>query len=494
MPDSLPPTPRQINRPPAPSAKTYPGFPLTAHPTRRWCKRVRGKLHYFGPLTDPDAALRRWLAEKDDLLAGREPQQPTTANRRRPGRPRRFKKPRPDYPLSIHSSGRWFRKVRGRFYYFGKITDDPNGERAEAEWNRVQADLYAGRVPRPPQDGLTVKDACNLFLKAKRHRVDTHELTYRQWHEYFRTFQLLLSHFGQSRLLTDLRPEDFAHLRAHFARGHGLEYVGNNVQRVRSLLKWLWENDHIDKPVKVGSEFKRPGSTARRKARQARPKRVFSAREIRMLLDLATGPMKAMIYLGINCGFGNSDCAALPARALDLEKGILDFPRPKTAIDRRATLWPETVEALKGAIEKRPTPKDKAHAGLVFITKYGVPWVRYADEKAKPVEGQKQTPHGANINAVGLEFGKLLRKANIQREGVAFYALRHTFETIAGETGDQPAVNRIMGHADATMAGIYREWLRDERENARLRRVTDHVHAWLYAEKAVDNAMGTKVD
>ena len=32
-----------------------------------------GKVHYFGPWSEPDAALTKWLTEKDDLLAGREP-------------------------------------------------------------------------------------------------------------------------------------------------------------------------------------------------------------------------------------------------------------------------------------------------------------------------------------------------------------------------------------------------------------------------------------
>jgi integrase len=49
---------------------------LTPHPTGRWCKKVRGKLVYFGK-TDDDvdgqAALARWLDQRDDLLAGRVP-------------------------------------------------------------------------------------------------------------------------------------------------------------------------------------------------------------------------------------------------------------------------------------------------------------------------------------------------------------------------------------------------------------------------------------
>ncbi len=43
----------------------------------------------------------------------------------------------------------------------------------------------------------------------------------------------------------------------------------------------------------------------------------------------------------------------------------------------------------------------------------------------------------------------------IKRAGLSFYALRHTFETVAGETKDQVAVDAIMGHVNGTMATHY---------------------------------------
>src|SRR5262245_16096590 len=55
--------------------KPYPEFPLTAHPAGYWCKKIRGKLHYFGPWSDPDGALAKYLEQRDDLHAGRKPRE-----------------------------------------------------------------------------------------------------------------------------------------------------------------------------------------------------------------------------------------------------------------------------------------------------------------------------------------------------------------------------------------------------------------------------------
>ena len=60
-----------------------------------------------------------------------------------------------------------------------------------------------------------------------------------------------------------------------------------------------------------------------------------------------------------------------------------------------------------------------------------------------------------------------------------FYALRHTVETIGGESKDQVAVKAIMGHVDNDISAAYRERISD----ARLRDVTDFVRAWLFAKR-----------
>ncbi|MGM0490057.1 MAG: tyrosine-type recombinase/integrase [Planctomycetota bacterium] len=54
-------------------SKPYRQFPLTANGNGQWSKVIKGHTHYFGPWEDPDGALARYLKDKDDLHAGREP-------------------------------------------------------------------------------------------------------------------------------------------------------------------------------------------------------------------------------------------------------------------------------------------------------------------------------------------------------------------------------------------------------------------------------------
>jgi integrase len=164
--------------------------------------------------------------------------------------------------------------------------------------------------------------------------------------------------------------------------------------------------------------------------------------------------------LGINCGFGNADCGRLPLSALDLDSGWVSYPRPKTGIDRRCPLWPETAESLREALAKRPQPKSEEHAGLVFVTQRGLAWAK-----------------DTNDCPVAKETAKLLRRLGLSgKKGLGFYTLRHTFRTVADEARDQPAADFIMGHEVPHMSSVYRETISD----ARLKAVADHVRAWLF--------------
>lgn len=63
---------------------------------------------------------------------------------------------------------------------------------------------------------------------------------------------------------------------------------------------------------------------------------------------------RALILMGLNTASGASDLAGLPFSQIDLEMGLFNFPRAKNAARRRCPLGPETVEAIKAYLPKRP--------------------------------------------------------------------------------------------------------------------------------------------
>ena len=98
-------------------------------------------------------------------------------------------KPYDGFPLFAHASGRWCKKIRGKFHYFGKWDDS---DAALAKYLDEKDDLHAGRTPRGRRDGLTIRGLLNRFLNAKRHLVDTGELTHRTFADYKSTTDRLL--------------------------------------------------------------------------------------------------------------------------------------------------------------------------------------------------------------------------------------------------------------------------------------------------------------
>jgi len=431
-------------------SKPTPDFPLFAHASGQWAKKIKGKFVYFGPWSDPDAALARYL--------GRTSNSQKIASPAKSAKP---PKPHPDYPFYAHASGQWAKRVRNKVHYFGPWSDP---DAALAKWLKEKDDLLAGREPEDG-DGLTIGRLANLFLTSKQRLVDSKELTQRTWNDYHAICDRVLRVFGPGRLVANLRPADFEKLRADFAKTHGPVSLHNDIGRSRVLFNYASKQGLIDRPVTFGESFDKPSRATLRKHRQKKGRRMFQADDVRKMIDAAGVRLRAMIYLGINCGLGNNDCANLPMRALDLESGWMDFGRPKTGMHRRCPLWPETVAAVQAALAARPKPKNPAHAGRVFITKYGTTW----------------DPKSVSDNPVSKETAKLLKRLKLHRPGLGFYALRHTFETVGLKSRDKDAVRAIMGYTEDAndMCAVYNE---EPVEDARLRAVTAYVRAWLFSQ------------
>lgn len=123
---------------------------------------------------------------------------------------------------------------------------------------------------------------------------------------------------------------------------------------------------------------------------------------------------------------------------------------------------------------RRPIAKDEADDALSFITTHGKPvWWEVVKESG-------ETYICGNITKM---FTKLCATCKVSRNGRGFYSLRRTFETVAGNSKDQVAVDYAMGHFDEFMAAVYRQGIDDKR----LIDLSNHVHGWLFPPEVTED-------
>jgi hypothetical protein len=154
---------------------------------------------------------------------------------------------------------------------------------------------------------LTVGELCNRFLTSKKLLLDAGELSPRTWRDYHDTCERPVESFGKTRLVDDLAVDDFERFRVRLAEKLGPVALGNEIQRIRTIFKFAFDEILVDRPIRFGASFKKPNRKSARRAGNERGSQMIEADELRRIIRAAEQPLKAIILLGINCGFGQSD-------------------------------------------------------------------------------------------------------------------------------------------------------------------------------------------
>ena len=173
-------------------------------------------------------------------------------------------KPHRDFPLTPHASGRWCKKVKSHFYYFGRTDLDPEGLAALQNWRDRKEAILAGdeleelrelkargeRRRQPTGEALTVNEARNAFLESKESKLASGEITKRHFDDLQATSRTMRDELGGHRAVESLTPAHFKDLRDTLAAKYGAWALSNAIQRIRSLFKFLFDDGLIEKPVR----------------------------------------------------------------------------------------------------------------------------------------------------------------------------------------------------------------------------------------------------
>ena len=336
------------------------------------------------------------------------------------------------FPLTLHPTGQYCKKINGKLYYFG------SDKKQALEKYLDKATCLHGdqRVIQKKSDGeMTLKELCGLYLQYQYLKVQANALTAGHHNEQIASLKKLTSFLGQTIKIDEISTLDLQSYRRKLQQAYSTAHRMNlHISIMKAMFHWAKKNDVLDYTPNIDA-VSRGKITHKQRL-------IFTSEDIRRLLNVADVRMKAMIWLGLNCGFGCTDCSEVKWSNVDLTNRRIKLARKKTGIPRNLPLWPETIMAL----EKIPR-----RGKLIFYTSRGNPFM-YTFVKT---DGDGNCKYSTQ-NTITTKFSRLIKRAGLKvPKGTSFYALRRTAATIAARSGDPFAVQKLLGHADLQMATRY---------------------------------------
>ena len=336
------------------------------------------------------------------------------------------------FPLTLHPTGQYCKKINGRIRYFG--TD----KKKALERYLAQATYLHGcqkSINMASNGKMTLKELCDIYLQYQHSKVLANKLTPKHHNDQISSVRKLMSFLGRGRTIESISTLDLQNYKRKLQSAYAsVDRLNLNISVMKAMFHWARRNDILENIPNIDAISK--GKVVHKDMY------TFNSQQIKKLLSAADVKMRAMIWLGLNCGFGCTDCGKLKWKELDLKNGRVRLARNKTGVRRNFPLWPETIQALK------ELPRS---GQLVFYTSQGHPWVTTV-VKTKSNGERKYTP----VNRVTPTFSRLMKKVRMQvPKGTGLCSVRRTAATMAARSGDPFAVQRLLGHVDLTMATRY---------------------------------------
>ena len=320
-------------------------------------------------------------------------------------------------PLSYHKhTGQYYVTRTGKRIYLGADRDE-----ALEKYHRMNLGLAEPERPAK-QVPVTGKELANRFLAAQQANWRNPVVTLASYKHWIGRF---LKDHPKLRI-QDFTVEMFAAWKISLReRDYSPESINHYLSAVRSMFVFAEETGVLEKSPTLRRV---KNESAQEVGSKEKP--LYSAEQISSLLQQADVQLKAMLLLGLNCGFGPKDIQDLTWDHIMEDR--ITLPRSKTGVTQTFLLWPETQEALEilrkertvliERLEKRG--RDRSDGGHIFVTRFWRLW---------------------NKDSIAEQFRKLCDKSGVPCYGI--YRLRHCASTAMSLVTTPHVHRRFMRHA-----------------------------------------------
>ncbi len=174
---------------------------------------------------------------------------------------------------------------------------------------------------------MTLNEISDMYLKYQYTKLQANNLSARHHNDQIKSLHKLQEFLGKNcriKGITTLSLQNYKRsLQKHYKSVFRLKL---HLSIMKAMFHWAKKNDILNNIPNVDA--------ISRVKEIHQDKFTFESAHIKKILSIADTKMQAMIWLGLNCGFGCTDCAYLKWTDLDLTNGRVVLPRRKTGIYR----------------------------------------------------------------------------------------------------------------------------------------------------------------
>jgi len=295
-----------------------------------------------------------------------------------------------------------------------------------------------------PQKPKTVGETIAEFAKTFKARAKAGQKKQSTAQGYGSHLRVIARWLGEQTPVTSINDNTFIRFNAWLLDEMGDKKKGDWYSRTltslfRRYVGWLAINGHITVPAILLMK-------TRELAISIKPRKIktYKVEELADLFSVADDRMKTFLLLMLNCGFYQSDIAALKPPEVDWKRGTVTRKRTKEEDEENAPevcwkLWPETLEGMK---RNRSECKD-----LVFL-----------NERGNPLRTWNTSSEGRESNNDNIRnaFERLQNKLGIKRTDPRRKTLKHIRKTAASLLGTRkdykPYAQYFLGQAPDNVA------------------------------------------
>jgi len=148
------------------------------------------------------------------------------------------------FPLTLHPTGQYCKKIQGKIYYFGA------DKRQALERYLDQATyLHGGRnlIQKASNGNMALKDLCDFYLKYQRAKVQANDLTAKHHNDQINSLNKLMSFLGQDRKIKNISTLDLQNYKRKLQGSYGsMHRLNLHISIMKAMFRWAKKNDVLD--------------------------------------------------------------------------------------------------------------------------------------------------------------------------------------------------------------------------------------------------------